>query len=293
MNLHALRLFHEVAAAGSVSGAADKLSISQPAVTMQLRKLEKELGFELTRPQGRGLALTEAGLWLASQANRLFTLEVDIERQCEAYLKGMTGQLKLAATYLPANFMLPAWIASYRQASPAVNVSVSSGNAQLVMAKLLQYEADIAWIGGHHSYPPSIVAVPCHEDELWFVAPPNHRLAGQTHTLAELSQEPFIYREQGSFTRDALLALYRTANTPPPPQAVQLDGPQETIRAAIQGLGITIASRMEVSRYITSGLLARIDTDIPPVVYPVSRCVRADDPLSPQASSFLENSNLI
>lgn len=290
MNLHALRLFHEVAAAGSVSGAADKLNISQPAVTMQLRKLEKELGFALTRPQGRGLALTEAGLWLAAQADRLFTLEADIERQCEAYRQGMTGQLRLAATYLPANFMLPAWIASYRQASPAVDVSVSSGNAQLVMEKLLRYEADIAWIGGHHSYPPSIVAVPCHEDELWFVASPNHRFAGETHTLAKLAQEPFIYREQGSFTRDALLAMYRTTNVPPPPQAVQLDGPQETIRAAIQGLGITIASRMEVSHYITSGLLARIDTDIPPVVYPVSRCVRADDPLSPQASSFVANS---
>ncbi|TDF91996.1 LysR family transcriptional regulator [Paenibacillus piri] len=287
MNLHALRLFREIAVTGTVSGAAERLNISQPAVTIQLRKLEKELGFALTRPHGRGIVMTEAGSWLFAQADRLFLLEADIDAQCEAYRRGERGDLKLAATYLPANFMLPAWIGSFRHSSPEVKVAVASGNAQAVLTKLLHYEADIAWIGGQHSLPPSIISLPCYEDELWFVAPPDHRLAAGVHSLGELAKEPFILREPGSFTREALFSLYRTAGVTPPQPAVQLDGPQETIRAAVEGLGITIASRMEVQTYVDAGLLARLETNVPPVANPISRCVRAGDPLPPAAVAFL------
>lgn len=289
MNLHALRLFREVARRGSVSQAAIELNISQPAVTMQIHKLEQELQFDLTRPQGRGLVLTEAGMWLAAQAERLFMLEQDIEAQCEIYRNGTGGQLKLAATYLPANFMLPQWIAGFHQAIPQVGISVFSGNAQTVLNKLLNYEADIAWIGGQISFPASIHAVPCYQDELWFVASVKHRLANCTSTLADIARETFIMREQGSFTRDALFTLYRAAGITPPQSTIQFDGPQETIRAALQGIGIIYASKMEVEAYINDGLLAQIKTAEPAMTNPISRCVRVDDPLPPQAATFLEH----
>jgi DNA-binding transcriptional LysR family regulator len=72
MNLHALRIFHKTAQLGSVTRAAEQLRMSQPAVTAQIRNLERDLDLVLLIPQGRGIALTEIGQSLADHANRLF-----------------------------------------------------------------------------------------------------------------------------------------------------------------------------------------------------------------------------
>ncbi len=80
MNLHALRIYCSVASKKSVTEAAKALLISQPAVTMQIRNLEKETGLTLMVPKGRGIELTEAGEFLFKQAERLFDMEADIEK---------------------------------------------------------------------------------------------------------------------------------------------------------------------------------------------------------------------
>jgi len=79
MNLHALRLFYSVAETGSVTQAAKQLNISQPAVTSQIKKLEREIDCTLFVPKGRGILLTQSGAELAKQAKRLFSLEKEIE----------------------------------------------------------------------------------------------------------------------------------------------------------------------------------------------------------------------
>ncbi|MGO4371768.1 LysR family transcriptional regulator, partial [Paenibacillus sp. MCAF20] len=101
MNLHALKLFHTAAQEGSVTRAAELLRISQPAVTMQIRNLEKEIGMPLLLPKGRGVMLTEAGQFVAEQASRLFALESEIDRSLIDFKSGLTGKLRIAATYLP------------------------------------------------------------------------------------------------------------------------------------------------------------------------------------------------
>jgi DNA-binding transcriptional LysR family regulator len=210
MNLHALRIFHTVARLGSVTRAAEALHISQPAVTMQLRSLEKEHGLPLTRMQGRGIVLTDAGSWLAAQADRLFALEADIASSLEAYREGREGTLKLAATYLPANFLLPAWLAEFRQIYPGVDCSVLTSNAQLACERLLRYEADVAFIGGIRAFPPEVLAEPWMEDELWFVASPGHpRLrklsAGRRSCFASPARPPAIRCSPCAATRDLRL----------------------------------------------------------------------------------------
>lgn len=72
MNLHALRIFVEVASRGSVTTAAEALSISQPAVSAQIRKLEHELGMSLVLPAGRSIALTDEGRFLYEKARLLY-----------------------------------------------------------------------------------------------------------------------------------------------------------------------------------------------------------------------------
>ncbi|MFD3257044.1 LysR family transcriptional regulator [Paenibacillus lentus] len=289
MNLHALRIFHRISQAGGVSKAAEELKISQPAVTMQLRKLEMELQIRLTRLEGRNVVLTDAGNWLAAQADRLFALEAEIDKQCDAYQRGRIGSLKISATYLPANYLLPTWLAQYQQKHAEVEISLISGNVQFAIDKLLRFETDMAWIGGsRRRLPASVDSIPVYEDELWFVALPEHPLAGRSAAPAKLLASPFVLREPGSYTLEALLSLCRTAEIPEPLPSVRVNGPQEALRAALAGLGITLTSAMEARSYVENGSLMRIEAEGLKASNVISCCVRSGDPLPPQAKSFLE-----
>ncbi|WP_409368596.1 LysR family transcriptional regulator [Lysinibacillus sp. 38-6] len=86
MNLHALRIFTKVADLGSITAAANDLLLSQPAVTIQIRNLEKELGLKLTESKGRGIQLTEEGRFVYEQGLRLFHLEAQIEDKLKLFV---------------------------------------------------------------------------------------------------------------------------------------------------------------------------------------------------------------
>lgn len=105
MNLHALRLFYYVAETGSVTKASALLNISQPAVTSQIKKFEKELGLTLFNPSGRGISLTPFGTELAKQAGNLFTYEKRMEEFIEDYRQGRKGSCALP----PPTFRLISW----------------------------------------------------------------------------------------------------------------------------------------------------------------------------------------
>ncbi|APB76712.1 LysR family transcriptional regulator [Paenibacillus polymyxa] len=100
---------------GSVTRASELLNISQPAITAQIKKFEKEISLTLLMPLGRGIALTDAGKKLAVLAKRLFAVEQQIEQLSQDYRDGVHGHIRLAATYLPAHFLIPAWIAKFKQ----------------------------------------------------------------------------------------------------------------------------------------------------------------------------------
>ncbi|WP_228728300.1 LysR family transcriptional regulator [Brevibacillus composti] len=129
MNLHALRIFVEVAAKGSVTDAAASLSISQPAVSAQIRKLEAELGRPLLQAKGRGIALTAEGQFLFAKARRIFEWERELEREWVEVKAGRCGRLRLASTYLPAHYLVPSWIAAFKRRHEQVDVEILTGNS--------------------------------------------------------------------------------------------------------------------------------------------------------------------
>ncbi|MGO4538947.1 LysR substrate-binding domain-containing protein [Paenibacillus sp. 2TAB19] len=288
MNLHALKLFHTAAKEGSVTRAAELLRISQPAVTMQIRNLEKEIGMPLLLPKGRGVMLTEAGQFVAEQASRLFALESEIDRSLIDFKSGVTGKLRIAATYLPSNFLLPHWIASFKRDRQGVQVLLQTANAQETMLRLSRYEADLAIIGGGIESAPGIVRSLLFEDPMWFVAPKGHALANKRElTLAEVLREPFIMREEGSRTREMLLALCKSANMDPPRAAVQWNGMNEAVRAVKAGVGLLFASASEVREDVQRGDVALVHVSGNHAVNPIAIYYREGEKLSQQAQAFL------
>ncbi|GAA3401458.1 LysR family transcriptional regulator [Paenibacillus hodogayensis] len=288
MNLHALRLFHTIASTGSVTRASELLTISQPSITAQVKKFEKELSLSLLKPQGRGIALTEAGEQLALLAKRLFAVEQQIEQFAEDYRNGTSGHIRLAATYLPAHFLIPAWIAKCKQQYEQVEMTITTTNSSDALKQLLNMEADMAIYGGlPEEYPDSVETEELFHDELWFVVSPTHRYAGRHVSLLDMMKEAFVMREEGSSTRERLLALCRTYNAPPPRITLQFNGLHEAITAVIAGYGANFVSSLVVREYVERGELCRVHVDGIHLQNTIAICTRKNEPLSAAALNLI------
>jgi DNA-binding transcriptional LysR family regulator len=289
MNIHALRLFHMVASTGSVTRASEQMNISQPAITAQIKKFEKELQLTLFKPLGRGVVLTDAGEQLALLAKRLFAVEQQLEQFAHDYRNGTQGSIRLAATYLPANFLIPAWIAKFKQHYEQVEMIITTTNSSDALKQLLNVNVDIAIFGGiAEEYPESILSEELFEDELWFVVAPHHRYANQQVSLSEMMKEPFVMREEGSSTRERLLSLCRTYNSSVPTISLQFNGLHEAITAVIAGYGANFVSSLVVREYVERGTLSRVYVEGVHLKNIIAICTRKNEPLSASAAHLIQ-----
>ncbi|RAP76149.1 LysR family transcriptional regulator [Paenibacillus montanisoli] len=288
MNLYGLIVFHHVAASGSITRAAEILRISQPAVTAHVRNMANELGLTLLAPKGRGILLTEAGERLAAHAAKLFALQNEITRDIEQYRAGEAGELRIAATSLPANFLLLEQLVSFRGVCPAVQVSLRTLNANDALEALLHYEADLAVIGGGGEPRAGLNRTLLLEDELWFVSSVEHRYAGRHIPFSALMQEPFIMRESGSAARERLLSLCRVNGTNVPEAALQVSGVHESIHAVAAGLGIAFVSALEANKAVSRGELARVWAEGADLRNPIVLYTREGESLPPAAQHFID-----
>jgi len=288
LNLHALRLFWALAETGSVTRAAEHLGISQPAVTAQLKRFEAELGLTLYRAHSKGLQLTPAGLALLPEVQRLFALEAHIEEQALALQRGGRGRIRIVATYLPGNFLIPGWVASFKARHPDVDFAVSTTNAQGAFDQLLGYQADLALYGGPLLEHPQLQVEELFRDELWFVVPSGHRLANQTATLAEILREPFIMREEGSATRARLFALCQAHQLPLPQIGLQFNGLHETISAVMAGYGTNFISSLVVQEHVRQGAMARVRIEGLEVWNTIALLTLRNAEINPAATQFMQ-----
>jgi DNA-binding transcriptional LysR family regulator len=286
VNLHYLRVFHEVAVQGSITRAAEQLRISQPAVSVQVKRLEGELSLSLVRTEGRGIRLTEAGEVVASYARRLFAVEGELERHVDDLRAGRAGVLRIGATHSPAHALVPQLAATYKRSYPAVEVRVQTGNSRVIFDRLLACEVDVAVMAGGWE-EQGICREEVWRDELWFVVGADHPWSGRHVTLQELVQEPFLLREEGSSTRQRLFALFEM-------QGLQFQiglefaGLLETIKAVEAGYGVTLAPTLAVREQVQRGVLGRVIVPELHLPMPIWLCTRAGEQVSPAAKMFLD-----
>ncbi|MFJ7979460.1 LysR family transcriptional regulator [Lysinibacillus xylanilyticus] len=276
MNLHALRIFTNVAKLGGITAAANKMLLSQPAVTIQIRKLESEIGAKLIEGKGRGIQLTPEGKFLYEQGMRLFYLEAQIDERLGKFL-AKEENIHIATSYIPINYILPSIIAAYKLANSHIEFFVSLGNVKSVEEQVLNYEVDFGFVVqnkmGHSDLQfEKIVDIP-----FWFVVHPSHSLANQTVSIYELSKEDFIYRERGSSTLDLLESVFYTYNCPLPKLGLQMQGLHESIKVVEAGYGMTLAPSYSVTESITNGKLARVYVEQADIQQSLFICTRKSD----------------
>lgn len=277
MNLHALRIFTKIASLKSVTKAAEALSLSQPAVTIQLRNLEKETGLKLIETKGRGIKLTKHGEFLFLHAEKLFDMENDIENKLIQIRNGELEELRISATFVPANFLLPVWLAKFKKKFPLINVNLSIGNSDQAIGKLLHYESDIAFVVKEEWIEQEIKQDHLIDLDYWFIVPHGHKYDGKEISLKDLMEEPFLLREEGSSSRELLLSLCKIHRVPAPSIGLQFHGLNESLRSVIAGYGTMLAPALAVNEYINRKEVGRVKVKGVEIKRPVYICTRKRD----------------
>ena len=164
LNLHHLAVFHAVATAGSVSRGADALGVSQPAVSKQVRLLERSLRATLLDRHAKGVTLTAAGAVLAEHAARLFAVAEQAERAVADVAGLRAGRLAVGAGPTAGVYLLPRAIVAFRRAHPAVHLSAETEGPDVLRQRLLDGTIDLAVTEAPVAAAAELVAtVLCHD----------------------------------------------------------------------------------------------------------------------------------
>lgn len=239
--LHQLKVFEAAARHSSFTRAAEELFLTQPTVSMQVKQLSKAVGLPLFEQVGKRLYLTQAGQELLATCREIFDRLAQFEMSI-ADLKGVkAGQLKLAVI-TTAKYVVPRILGPFCQRYPGIDVALQVTNHEIILERFWQNQDDL-YILSQSPDHPDVVLHPFLENPLVVLAPRNHPLAGQKNIpLESLNEQPFIMREPGSGTRQAVQKLFEKHEIN---VKVKLElGSNEAIKQAIAGgLGISVLSR--------------------------------------------------
>jgi aminoethylphosphonate catabolism LysR family transcriptional regulator len=241
MRLTQLRSFNAVATAGSFTRAAESLHVSQPTVTTQVRQLEDLYRVELFHRTGRRVRPTEIGERLLQLSRQIFDLEAEAVQLLRDAGELRSGHLRVAAVG-PSH--VTKMLMAFNQQYPGIKVSVSTGNSQDVLDRLLDYSADVGVLA-QVFHDKRFVSVPYSDHPVVIFCSSTHRFARRRRIrTAELQGEKLILREPGSTTRKAIESALRAAKVDP--EVVMEVASREIIREAVaQGVGVAAVSEVE------------------------------------------------
>ncbi len=258
MDTRQLAAFCAVVERKSFSQAADRLGVTQPAVSLQVRALEKRLGAQLLDRSGRRVEPTEAGLRLYRGAQRLLALEEQLVEEVAGEGDGeLTGELSLGASTGPAAIVVPLLRCEFQLANPAVKISLSVHDTHSVIELVAARALELGLVGAARRHR-SVRFEPFFEDEVILVCPPDHAFAGRTVTIDELRADQLILMQEGAGVRQIVDDELRGLGLRLRDLDVRLElGLQESVRSAVQaGYGITFISRSAVETDLAAGTLA-------------------------------------
>jgi len=269
MNIAQVRTFLAVVEQGSFSGAARAMSLSQPAVTMQLQALEADVGATLLDRKYRKVELTEAGRALLPFARKMIE-DVEAAREEIARLSGsVTGRLRLAASTTPGQYVLPGLLGAFLAEHGQVTISLRVMDTSEVVEAIESGVADLG-VTGAEIRGAKVSHEELGTDDLILICAPTHPFASHAPTsLTQIVSEPFVTREEGSGTRLVMESVLAQAGIEPGDIHVITElGTGEAIVNAVEGgLGVAVVSSWVAAKAIQLGTVKRIDVD----PFPISR----------------------
>lgn len=286
LTIRQLRALAALAGGRSVTAAANKLNLTQPAVTLQLQNLQELAGLPLVQRTNDGMLLTGAGQEVLMLSERIEAAISTCATSLDM-IAGRTGGRVSIGAVSTAKYFVPFAIAAFSKLHPKIDISLSIGNRQEIRQALRGYDLDFAIMGR----PPADVDVDIHligDHPHIIIAPSGHRLALNVGlSTGELADETFLIREQGSGTRMLMEQLF-SATELQPKIGMEMSSNETIKQAVIAGLGIALISAHTVATELEDGRLVSLNVTGLPIVRQWFVLRRKDKVLLPPAQAMLD-----
>ena len=250
MDDHKLRVFCSVAETRSFSKASKAMYLTQPAISLQVRALEEQLGTKLFRRSNKAVSLTETGEILYRHAKKILAAYAAIEKEINEATGLVKGKLLIGASTTLATYYLPNIIVEFKKRYPDILVDFERGNTQNIVESILKARIDLGLVEGEVR-DQRLVVEKMDSDELLLVVHSKHPWADRHDiSIHEIIDQAFIMREEGSGTRQVIENTLKKAGI----SSEQLNivmylGSTEAIKTAVEnGLGVSILSGWAVER---------------------------------------------
>ena len=258
MDTRQLAAFCAVVERKSFSQAAERLGVTQPAVSLQIRSLEQRLGRQLLDRSGRRVEPTEAGRRLYASAQRVLAAEEHLLEELDADDEGaITGTLELGASTGPGGTVVPLLLCEFQEQHPDVGVRLTVSDTQTVVDRVAERELELGIVGAGRRHR-GVAFEPFFSDEVVLACPADHRFAGKTVSLDDLKGEKLIVMQDGAGVRQVIEDELRKAGMRLRDLDVRLElGLQESVRSAVlAGHGIAFISRLAIEADLAAGRIA-------------------------------------
>jgi DNA-binding transcriptional LysR family regulator len=284
VSLRQLRVFEAVARHNSYTRAAEELHLSQPAVSMQVRQLEDEIGLPLFERLGKQVVVTEAGREVFHYSRAIGQSLREMEEVLES-LKGVSrGSLRIAVAST-VNYFAPRLMAIFQQRHPGIGLRLDVTNRESLVQMLDSNSVDLVLMG----VPPRNVEVEAEafmDNPLVVIAPPDHPLAGERGIpLARLAEETFVMREEGSGTRQAMERFF-SEHGQTIRHGMQMTRNEAVKQAVRSGLGLSVVSLHTIELELETGRLVTLNVEGFPDRRQWYLVYRRGKRLSPAAGAF-------
>ncbi len=215
MELRQLEYFHEICRLGSVTATASELNVSQPSVTVGIRKLEEELGLPLFHRANRRLTLTSAGEDFLRDVKLILAKVEDAGKKMRDYRTEPKGVVRIGITPMMGTVLLPPVIARYQKEFPEVEIRVVEEGSLSISTLLDEGRLDLG-IMIVRDLPANFAMTPVRRGKIMACLPPEHRLSGRGEVgLSELRDDPFILFREDTFSRQLIIRECRNLGFEP------------------------------------------------------------------------------
>ncbi|HON42004.1 MAG TPA: selenium metabolism-associated LysR family transcriptional regulator [Bacillota bacterium] len=289
MDIRQLAIFVSIANHGTFTAAGKALYISQPTVSVQMAALEKELGVALFERQSRGIALTPAGKILKRYAEDILMLKDQAVAAMGRYKHDVSGRLRVIASTVPADYILPGVVSRFLHAYPGVFVELSRADSATVWDAIRNYEAELG-VAGSAREDSSLDHLAVARDELVLIAPFTEEYSHWEDPvpLESVLRAPMLCREPGSGTQKTFDDALRLLGVDPERISVraQLDSVEAIKSAVAEGGGVAVVSSLAMQGDTTAQSIRILHIEGLSLVRCFYLITHAKRVLSPAAQAF-------
>lgn len=286
MNLNQLRALYCVVKTGTFAKAAEELCVTEPAVYIQVRSLERDMGFTLLDRFGKELRPTEIGKLLYDYAEKIFNLVEEATNAVKELQDLRKGSLRLGTAKALAQYLMPVIISTFQDRHPHLSVHLDERSSRELIEGILQHRFELA-IVARVPYPEKVDVIPFTIDELILVVSPRSKLLTKDKvTLQDLTTEPIIFTDARSATKFNIWHEFEKRGLTP--ASIIEAGNTEFIKSLVKkGKGYAFLSNICVREDIQKGTLVAIPLDEGSFSMGIDIIHLKGKTLSPAAATFL------